>query len=206
MSAEEAAAKEIELITFYDSYYHGLNNTLGGEGRLKYSTIEEKKMAIAAAQKKYHDKIKGSDQSKRYLDYNNRLHKNKYYNPATRDHELEIQAKARNKRRSTAEGKQYEQDKNKKSKEAVKQLRQFDLKGYNFRSGFMTKGTGFYYFSYEDLRSTRPTLMIRTADPTIKNKKGDYADYRGGPNMYPDLELHGIEINEPRAKCDFNSN
>lgn len=79
-------------------------------------------------------------------------------------------------------------------------------KGYNFRSGFMTKGTGFYYFSYEDLRSTRPTLMIRTADPTIKNKKGDYADYRGGPNMYPDLELHGIEINEPRAKCDFNSN
>ena len=79
-------------------------------------------------------------------------------------------------------------------------------KGYNFRSGFATKGIGFYYFSYEDLRDSKPTLLIRTADPTIKNKKGVFADYHGGSNIYPNLELYRIEIHEPRASCDFNSN
>lgn len=79
-------------------------------------------------------------------------------------------------------------------------------KGYNFRSGFATKGIGFYYFSYEDLRDSKPTLLIRTADSTIKDKKDRYADYHGGPNTYPDLELHEIKIVEPRIACDFNSN
>lgn len=79
-------------------------------------------------------------------------------------------------------------------------------KGYNFRSGFMIKDGVLYYFNYEDLRDTRPTLLIRTADPTIKNKKGQYADYRGGTNTYPDLGRLGIEIHESRGTCDYNSN
>ena len=80
-------------------------------------------------------------------------------------------------------------------------------KNYNYRSGFMTKGDQLYYFSYEDLRWD-PTLMIRTADPTIKDKKGNYADYRGGQNTYPMNELMrlGYRIHEPRQACDFNSN
>lgn len=77
-------------------------------------------------------------------------------------------------------------------------------KGYNSRSGFMMKDNQLYYFSYEDLR-WNPTLLIRTADPTIKNKKGEYADYRGGRNTFPNLQMLGIEINEPRSKKDFNA-
>jgi hypothetical protein len=80
-------------------------------------------------------------------------------------------------------------------------------KNYNFRSGFMMKDGQLYYFNYEDLRWS-PTLLIRTADPTIKNKKGEYADYRGGTNTYPEdmLSRLGYKINEPRQSCDFNAN
>lgn len=79
---------------------------------------------------------------------------------------------------------------------------QYD-RGYNYRSGFAIKDNAFYYFHYEDLRSTYPTLLIRTADPTIM-RKGKYADYTGGRNTYPNLDVLGITIQEPRASCDFN--
>lgn len=78
-------------------------------------------------------------------------------------------------------------------------------KNYNYRSGFMTKNGQLFYFNYEDLRWT-PTLMIRTADATIKDKKGNYADWTGGRNTYPDQELKelGIRIYEHRQGCDYN--
>ena len=61
-------------------------------------------------------------------------------------------------------------------------------KGYNMRSGFMRRNGQLYYFSYEDLRWS-PTLMVRTADETIKDKKGKFADWRGGQNTYPENTL-----------------
>lgn len=80
-------------------------------------------------------------------------------------------------------------------------------KNYNYRSGFMKKDNQLYYFSYEDLRRD-PTLMVRTADETMKDKKGKYNDWHGGTNTYPINILNrlGYTIHEPRIKCDFNSN
>lgn len=74
-------------------------------------------------------------------------------------------------------------------------------KNYNQRSGFAKKDGQLYYFSYEDLR-WNPTLMIRTANPEIKNKKGQYADYTGGMNTYPSLSRYNIEIREKRIGVD----
>ena len=80
-------------------------------------------------------------------------------------------------------------------------------KNYNYRSGFATKNNQLYYFSYEDLR-WNPTLLVRTADASIKNKKGLYADWHGGRNTYPETELNrlGYKIFENFKACDFNKN
>lgn len=77
--------------------------------------------------------------------------------------------------------------------------------GYNFRSGFMKKENKLFYFNYEDLRWS-PVLLVRTADASIKDKKGNYADYRGGINTYPEKKLFemGIYIKENRKNWDFN--
>ena len=77
--------------------------------------------------------------------------------------------------------------------------------GYNYRSGFMRKDGQLYYFSYEDLRDVEPTLLIRTADESKKDKKGKYNDWRGGRNTYPNLEKMGLCIVEERKRWDFNS-
>ena len=79
-------------------------------------------------------------------------------------------------------------------------------KNYNERYGFAIKDNQLYYFSYGDLR-WNTTLLIRTADETIKNKKGLYADWKGGRNTYPENELIklGYKIFEPFKACDFNS-
>ena len=79
-------------------------------------------------------------------------------------------------------------------------------RGFNYRYGFMTKGEDFYYFNYQDLRDDFPTLLVRTADPNIKDRKGRYADWDGGYNTYPSQFSYGINIVELRKKCDFNSN
>lgn len=76
--------------------------------------------------------------------------------------------------------------------------------GYNYRSGFMRKDGQLFYFSYQDLRWS-PTLMIRTADESKKDKKGKYNDFTGGRNTYPNLESLGIYIVEERKKWDYNS-
>lgn len=78
--------------------------------------------------------------------------------------------------------------------------------GYNFRSGFMRKNDTkeLYYFSYEDLRNIKPTLMIRTADETKVNKEGKFNDYTGGQNIYPNLNQHDIYIEEKRKSFDYN--
>lgn len=76
--------------------------------------------------------------------------------------------------------------------------------GYNFRSGFMRKDGQLYYFNYEDLRDAYPTLLIRTADESKKDKKGKYNDWKGGRNTYPNLESIGLYIVEERKRGDFN--
>ena len=79
-------------------------------------------------------------------------------------------------------------------------------KNYNQRYGFATKNNQLYYFSYGDLR-WRTTLLVRTADESIKDKKGLYADWTGGSNTYPETELNnlGYKIFESFKACDFNS-
>ena len=74
---------------------------------------------------------------------------------------------------------------------------------YNARSGFMKKEGQLYYFSYEDLR-WNPTLLVRTADASIVNKKGEFADFRGGQNTYPQPQLTqmGFYIEEQRKNWD----
>lgn len=79
-------------------------------------------------------------------------------------------------------------------------------KNYNQRYGFAIKNNQLYYFSYEDLR-WNPTLLVRTADESKKDKKGLYADWTGGRNTYPETELIklGYKIFEAFQACDFNS-
>ena len=74
--------------------------------------------------------------------------------------------------------------------------------GYNYRSGVMRKDGQLYYFSYEDLRDAKPTLLIRTADENKKDKNGKYNDYIGGSNTYPNLESRGLYIAEKRKRWD----
>ena len=74
--------------------------------------------------------------------------------------------------------------------------------GYNFRYGFMRKDGQLYYFSYEDLRNPKPTLLVRTADESKKDKKGKYNDFRGGRNTYPSLESMELYIVEERKRWD----
>lgn len=78
-------------------------------------------------------------------------------------------------------------------------------KNYNQRYGFATKNNQLYYFSYGDLR-WRTTLLVRTADESIKDKKGLHADWTGGSNTYPETELNklGYKIFENFKACDFN--
>lgn len=76
--------------------------------------------------------------------------------------------------------------------------------GYNYRSGFMRKDGQLFYFSYEDLRNTYPTLLVRTADESKKDKKGKYNDFTGGRNTYPNLESLGLYIVEERKRWDYN--
>ena len=66
-------------------------------------------------------------------------------------------------------------------------------KGYNYRYGFMRKYGQLYYFSYEDLRGS-PTLLIRTADESKKDKNGKYNDWKGGRNTFPNVESMGLYI------------
>lgn len=73
--------------------------------------------------------------------------------------------------------------------------------GYNYRYGFMRKDGQLYYFSYEDLRWS-PTLLIRTADESKKDKKGKYNDWKGGINTYPNIESIGLYIVEKRKSWD----
>ena len=74
---------------------------------------------------------------------------------------------------------------------------------FNVRTGFMRKGGQLYYFSYGDIRWS-PTLLVRTADEKIKDKKGKYADFKGGINTYPekDLKQLGFYIEEKRKSWD----
>ena len=76
--------------------------------------------------------------------------------------------------------------------------------GYNFRSGFMRKDGQLFYFSYEDLRNPEPTLLVRTADESKKDKSGKYNDFTGGINTYPSLEGIGLYIVEKRKSWDYN--
>lgn len=76
--------------------------------------------------------------------------------------------------------------------------------GYNCRFGFMRKDGQLYYFSYEDLRDTKPRLLVRTADESKKDKKGKYNDWTGGRNTYPSLEGIGLYIVEERKRWDYN--
>ena len=76
---------------------------------------------------------------------------------------------------------------------------------YNSRYGFMRKDGQLYYFSYSDLRNPTPTLLVRTADESKKDKKGKYNDFTGGRNTYPSLEGIGLYIVEERKKWDYNS-
>jgi len=78
--------------------------------------------------------------------------------------------------------------------------------GYNYRYGFMKKDGQLYYFSYEDLRDQKPTLLVRTADENKKDKKGKYNDWTGGRNTYPlnSLESMGLYIVEERKSWDYN--
>jgi hypothetical protein len=57
LSESEAKQKEKELIAYYDSYTHGLNCTLGGEGCCKYQTSEERIEAKKQTIKKHFEKI-----------------------------------------------------------------------------------------------------------------------------------------------------
>ncbi len=74
--------------------------------------------------------------------------------------------------------------------------------GYNYRYGFMRKDGQLYYFSYEDLRDTKPRLLVRTADENKKDKNGKYNDFIGGRNTYPNLESMGLYIVEKRKSWD----
>lgn len=76
--------------------------------------------------------------------------------------------------------------------------------GYNYRYGFMRKDGQLFYFSYEDLRDTKPTLLVRTADENKKDKKGRYNDWTGGINTYPNIESIGLYIVEERKSWDYN--
>ena len=52
LTKSEAYVKEKELIAFYDSYYNGLNSSLGGELNIKYATAEEAEAAYRAAKRR----------------------------------------------------------------------------------------------------------------------------------------------------------
>lgn len=52
LTKSEAYAKEKELIAFYDSYYNGLNSSLGGEINVKYATAEEAEAAYRAVKRR----------------------------------------------------------------------------------------------------------------------------------------------------------
>lgn len=89
----------------------------------------------------------------------------------------------------------------KKTVEALGYTVEKYTRGYNYRSIFATDTDGkLWYFHIEDLRDSEPRVLRRTAESLM--------DYTGGTNRYDVREMAekiGVQIVEPRRKCDYNS-
>jgi hypothetical protein len=126
LSYEEAKQKEIEYISFFNSYECGLNSTRGGDGLLVYLTEEDKRAAIKRNNRRYYQKIKTDPARFGKVKASNAVAMKKFLaNPEHYAKELERTREKRRLENSTPEG---------RAKSAVQSRnRQHEVRDLRFR-------------------------------------------------------------------------
>ena len=126
LSKEEAQKLEVELISVYNTTDEnfGYNVSIGGEGGARYSTETEKIAARKITEKKRYEKLKSDEvKYKKYLEYNNRIHMESYYDPLKHEKKRARLNKNKQKYLQNPDFLKKDREATRKLKQEVKELR-----------------------------------------------------------------------------------